>query len=104
MRVDLTTFGLEPPEKSKTGRAQQTEAAATGAAGIGATTTPALDQANFSFDRTRVQSLAAQVLAQPEIRLAKVQPLQQAIGNGEYSVPPGLVANAIVSELAGAQG
>ena len=77
MRVDFTTFGLEPPEPGKT---------------------------RFSFDQTRVQSLEAQVLAQPEIRAAKVQSLQQAIGNGNYSVPASQVADAMVGELSGTQG
>jgi flagellar biosynthesis anti-sigma factor FlgM len=51
-----------------------------------------------------VQSLEAHVLAQPEIREAKVQSLQQAIGNGEYSVPVSQVADALISELDGAHG
>jgi len=52
-----------------------------------------------------VQSLEAQVLAQPEVRQAKVQSLQQAIGNGEYSVSAGQVAAAMASDLGvGAQG
>ena len=57
------------------------------------------DQTRFSFDQTRVQSLEAQVLAQPEIRQAKVQSLQQAIGNGEYSVSAGQIADAMASDL-----
>jgi flagellar biosynthesis anti-sigma factor FlgM len=51
-----------------------------------------------------VQSLEAHVLAQPEIREAKVQSLQQAIGKGEYAVPASLVADALVTELGGATG
>ncbi|HKM86291.1 MAG TPA: flagellar biosynthesis anti-sigma factor FlgM [Terriglobales bacterium] len=98
MRVDFTTFGVEPPDKSKTGRAGPT-----GESGNGATSsTSGLDQTRFSFDQTRMQSLEAQVLAQPEIREAKVQSLQQAIGNGEYSVPASRVADAMVSELGSA--
>jgi flagellar biosynthesis anti-sigma factor FlgM len=98
MRVDFTTLGLEPPEKGKTGRAGQAEAAATGAS-----STSGPDRTRFSFDQTRVQSLESHVLAQPEIREAKVQSLQQAIGKGEYSVPASRVADALVSELVGAQ-
>jgi len=60
-----------------------------------------VDQTRFSFDQTRVQALEAQVLAQPEIRQAKVQALQQAIGNGEYSVSAGQVADAMASDLGG---
>lgn len=97
MRVDFTTFGLEPPERGKTGRAGQTEAV-----GTGASSSSGLDQTRFSFDQTRVQSLAAHVLAQPEIREAKVKSLQQAIGNGEYSVPASQIADALVSELGAA--
>jgi flagellar biosynthesis anti-sigma factor FlgM len=62
-----------------------------------------VDQTRLSFDQTRVQSLEAHVLAQPEIREAKVQSLRQAIGNGGYSVPASQVADALISELSGAQ-
>jgi flagellar biosynthesis anti-sigma factor FlgM len=99
MRVDFTTSGLEPPEKSTTGRAGNAAGAGTEASSISG-----VDQTRLSFDKTRVQSLEAHVLAQPEIREAKVQSLQQAIGNGEYSVPASLVADALVSEHGGARG
>jgi flagellar biosynthesis anti-sigma factor FlgM len=99
MRVDLTTFGVEPPENSKTGRAGHTGGAGI-ATGSAAASTSVLDETRFSFDQTRVQSLGAQVLAQPEIRGAKVEALQEAIGKGEYSVPPSQVADALVSDLA----
>ena len=99
MRVDFTTSGLEPPEKSTTGRARHAAGAGTEANSISG-----VDQTRFSFDQTLVQSLEAHVLAQPEIREAKVQPLQQAIGKGEYSVPASLVADALVTELGGATG
>jgi flagellar biosynthesis anti-sigma factor FlgM len=112
MRVDFTSRGVEPPENGKTGRGGQT--AASGTSGSSASSnlssspsssTLGLDQTRLSFDHIRVQSLEAQVLAQPEIRQAKVQSLQQAIGNGEYSVSAGQVAAAMASDLgAGAQG
>jgi len=95
MRVDFTTFGLEPAEKGKPGSAGQA-----GAAPNVAGNTAGADETRFSFDQTRVQSLEAQVLAQPEIRDAKVQELQNAIGNGAYSIPPSQVADAMVSEWA----
>jgi flagellar biosynthesis anti-sigma factor FlgM len=100
MRVDFTTSGLEPPEKGRTGRVGHTDPTGTDA-GTGASS---VDQTRFSFDQTRVQSLEAHVLAQPEIREAKVQSLQQVIGKGEYSVPASLVADALVSELGGVTG
>ena len=100
MRVDFTTLGLDPPEKGTTGRAGKTADA-----GTGANRASGLDRTRFSFDQTRVQSLEAQVLAQPEIRQAKVESLQQAIGKGEYSVPASRVADALVNELSsGTQG
>ena len=104
MRVDLTSRGVEQPENSKTGRAGQTGASGTtasSASSSSSSSTLGLDQTRFSFDHIRVQSLEAQVLAQPEIRQAKVQALQQAIGNGEYSVSAGQVAAAIANELRG---
>ncbi len=108
MRVDFTSFGVEPPENGKTGRAGQTgasETVASSASGSTSSSTSGLDQTRFSFDQARVQSLEAQVLAQPEIRQDKVQPLQQAIANGEYSVSAGQVADAMASALgAGTQG
>ncbi|HKM46322.1 MAG TPA: flagellar biosynthesis anti-sigma factor FlgM [Terriglobales bacterium] len=107
MRVDLNTFGVEPPDRGTTGHAGQTGAARTEASdttGSASGSTAGVDQARFSFDQTRVQTLAARVLAQPEIREAKVQALQQSIGKGDYSVPPSQIADALVSELGGAQG
>ena len=112
MRVDLTSRGVEQPENSKTGRAGQTGASGTTASSASSSTSSSAsssssssalgsDQTRFSFDHIRVQSLEAQVLAQPEIRQAKVQALQQAIGNGEYSVSAGQVADAMASDLGG---
>jgi flagellar biosynthesis anti-sigma factor FlgM len=106
---------VQPPDTGKTGRATQTGdsgSGATHASGRTSSSTPSspassstagLDQTRFSFDQTRVESLEAQVLAQPEIREAKVRWLQQAIGNGEYSVPASQVADALVSALGGAE-
>lgn len=111
MRVDFTNFGVEPPDQGKPGRAAQTGNSGSGASsGIKGSTsssassnassnTSGVDQTRFSFDQARVQSLQAQVLAQPEIREAKVRSLQQAIGNGEYSVPASRIADALVADL-----
>ena len=113
MRVDFTAFGAEPPEQSKPGRAaqtsaQKTDAAKTEASGVSGnassstlSSTSAVDEARFSSDPARIQSLTNQVLAQPEIRQSKVDALQQAIGNGEYSISPSQVADAMVSDLGG---
>jgi flagellar biosynthesis anti-sigma factor FlgM len=104
MRVDYTTFGTEPPDNSKTGRAGQTEGAETAASKTSGSNSRGLDEANFSSDPTRVQTLQAQVLAQPEVREAKVQSLQQAIGNGNYSFSAGQIADGLVSDFGEAQG
>jgi len=108
MRVDLTTFGVEPPDNGKTGRAGQSRNSGSGASSStsisSSISNPSADQASFSFDQARVQSLQARVLAQPEIREAKVQSLQQAINNGEYSIPASQVADALVHELSGELG
>ncbi|MGO8984929.1 MAG: flagellar biosynthesis anti-sigma factor FlgM [Terriglobales bacterium] len=109
MRIDFTQFGADPPESSKTSRVGQNAGAGSGAgstAGAGSSGVSSdgagLDPTRFSFDQTRVASLASQVLAQPEVRGARVRELQLAVSNGEYSVPPGKVADAIVSELGAA--
>jgi flagellar biosynthesis anti-sigma factor FlgM len=102
MRVDFTSLGAEAPENNKTNRAGSsggTEAEAIQSASGTKDSATGTDQARFSFDRTRVQSLANHVLAQPDIRETKVRSLQQAIGNGEYSVRPSQVADALVAEL-----
>jgi flagellar biosynthesis anti-sigma factor FlgM len=111
MRVDLATLGVEPPDNSKPGGAGQTGGAETATAGAlpsssnrisnsASDSNSGLDQASFSFDQPRLQSLGAQVLAQPEIRDNKVQALQDAIGRGEYSVLPSQVADALADDLA----
>jgi len=101
MRVDFTNFGFEPPEKSKPGRSGQTGTAASATSApssSAAAGSDGADQASFSFDQTRVQSLASQALAAPEVRQAKVEPLQQAVASGDYQVDPGKVAEAILAE------
>jgi flagellar biosynthesis anti-sigma factor FlgM len=103
MRIDATNLAPEPPEKSTTGPAAE----ASNSASAGTSATPdrtsaniyGSDQASFSYDQTRVQTLKAQVLAQSDVRDSKVKPLQQAIENGEYSVPASHVAEALASEL-----
>jgi flagellar biosynthesis anti-sigma factor FlgM len=112
MRVDFTTYGVESQDNGKTGRAGQAAGSGNATGGVpggtssgpsSSTSVQFQDETRFSFDQTRVQSLQAQALAQPEIREAKVQSLQQAIGNGEYSVSASQVADALVSAMGGAQ-
>jgi len=100
MRIDQATLGVQPPENSKTGRAVPTGAAGIAAGSVSGSAS-GTDQTQFSFDPARVEALTTQALAQPEIRGARVQALQQAIGNGEYSVSPRQVADALAGDLAG---
>ena len=105
MRVDLTTFGVEPPDSGKPSRAGQTGASgSTNAAASTSERTSGHDQTRFSFDQARVEALKAQVLAQPEIRAARVRPLEQAIREGEYTVPAGRIADALIREATGSGG
>jgi flagellar biosynthesis anti-sigma factor FlgM len=104
MRIDLTTSGLEQPENSKAGRARQsgtTSNQASASASASTAESAGVDRTQFSFDRTRVQTLAALALAAPEIRQTKVAGLGQAISNGEYSVDAGKVADAMTAEFSG---
>jgi flagellar biosynthesis anti-sigma factor FlgM len=103
MRIDLTTSGLEQPENSQAGRARQSGTTANqGSASASTAASAGVDRTQFSFDGTRVQTLAAQALAAPEIRQTKVAGLGQAISNGEYSVDAGKVADAMTAEFSGA--
>ena len=95
MRVNLTTYGPEPPDNNKTSRAAQS-----------ATPTPTADttgtdQTRFSFDQARVQSLEAEVMAQPEIRGQKVGALQSLLAAGQYTVSNAQLAQAMMDELSG---
>lgn len=105
MRVDLTMFGVEPPDSGKARRAGQAGASSsTSAASSTSGSASGHDQTRFSFDQARVQSLEAQVMAQPEIRAAKVEPLEQAIRKGEYSLPASRIAEALIREATGNRG
>jgi flagellar biosynthesis anti-sigma factor FlgM len=105
MRVDLTTSGVGPPDSGKASRAGQPGASgSTNLAASVSGSTSGQDQTRFSFDQARVEALNAQVLAQPEIRAAKVGPLEQAIRKGEYSVPAGQIADALIREATASLG
>jgi flagellar biosynthesis anti-sigma factor FlgM len=95
MRVDFNNFAAEWPDSNQSGRAGQARTARSSAAS--ATTADASSET--SLGKIQVPTLAAQVLAQPEVRTAKVQSLQDAIESGEYSVVPSQVADAMASEF-----
>lgn len=105
MRVEFTNLGLEPPEKNKPGRATQTGTiasppAASERASAAAAPSAAVDRTRFSFDQARVASLKAKVLAAPELRQEKVEPLERAVASGNYSVDSRRVADAMAAEFA----
>jgi flagellar biosynthesis anti-sigma factor FlgM len=96
MRVDLTAYGPQPPDNSKASRSGQSPATPTATS-----STPAVDQTRFSFDQARVQSLEAQVMAQPEMREQKVASLQKLLASGSYRVSDAQIAQAMFAEWAG---
>jgi len=101
MRVEFTNIGLEP-EKNKPGRAAQAGTAASlPVAGENSSdqASAGVDSTRFSFDQPRVASLETEALAAPEVRQEKVAPLQQAIDNGNYTVDPNKIADAIAAEF-----
>jgi flagellar biosynthesis anti-sigma factor FlgM len=106
MKVDFTNSAPDAAEMSKSNRAVPGGAPGVAVGGTAVNTVAEtgnlpVDQTSFSFDQGRVQALAAQVLAQPEVRGAKVQALQQAITGGRYSVSSGQIADALAQDLAG---
>jgi flagellar biosynthesis anti-sigma factor FlgM len=94
MRVDLNQLATEPLQKSKPDR---TRAAAAGGEHANEIAIP--DQTHFSFDQSRVKSLASQALAHPEVRQQRVDLLRQSLGKGEYSISDSRVADAVIADL-----
>ena len=95
MKVGLSTHGLEPPDREKTGPASPAPAS-----DVHENEAARGEQA-FSFDQKRLQNLEAQAIAQPEVREQKVEALRQAIGKGEYAVSDVQIADAMIAELCG---
>jgi flagellar biosynthesis anti-sigma factor FlgM len=95
MRVNLSTNGMEPPDKGTSARIRHPEPI------LRESATAGVDQARFSFDQARVQALETQVLAQPDLRGTKVTALEQAIAKGEYAVSASQVADAMLADLGG---
>jgi len=99
MRVELRAHGSEGPEQAKTDQTRKTPGSATQESGAARPV-----QARFSFDKARVQTLEAAVLAQPEVREQKVDALRQAVGKGEYAVSDTQIADAISADFGAAAG
>jgi flagellar biosynthesis anti-sigma factor FlgM len=105
MRVDFTNLGLQQPEKSKSGRAAPARATSPPVTNETASNSNStgLDEARFSFDQTRVQSLATQALGAPDVRPEKVGPLQDSVASGQYKVDATQVAEAMAADLRSAR-
>jgi anti-sigma28 factor (negative regulator of flagellin synthesis) len=94
MRVDLYTGKLEAPDRAKTERSAHADAPRASEASL-------QDSATITFDQVRLRGLEAAVMAQPEMRDAKVVFIRQTIGNGEYAVTGDQLTDAVLNELAG---
>jgi len=89
MRIDLNQLSLGNVGNEVNGKK---------VAGKHSGSTSPEDKASFSSDSLDIPSLEAQVLASPDIRQDKVEALRQAIQNGEYSVEPDKIAQAILQQ------
>ena len=97
MRVDLTTYGLEPPDKGQDkAKVSRTSLSEQGSNSVAA------DQAKFTFDQARVSALEMKVMAQPEVRDQKVELLRQAVGKGQYAVQDSQIADSVLADVQGA--
>jgi flagellar biosynthesis anti-sigma factor FlgM len=103
MRVDYGRVGVDLPEASPE-QAKASRAGQNSAVDSASSTVSSADQTRLTFDQAKVQSLQAQVLAEPEIREGKVGALRQSISDGEYAVPASQIAEAIVGEVGGVGG
>ena len=97
MKIDPNA-GLTPAAAGEAASTNPKPASA--ASGAGA---PVTDQAEITYDRARVNALAAQVNALPEIRREKVAALQSAVKQGTYQVSPEQTAEALIAELRASQ-
>jgi flagellar biosynthesis anti-sigma factor FlgM len=93
MRVDLYTGKLEAPDKAKAERSASAAVSGTSKASL-------QDRATITFDQAKLRGLEATVMAQPEMREAKVISIRQTIGKGEYAVTGDQLADAVVNDLA----
>ena len=89
MRIDLNG---RIPEAEANRNLENASKAPAGAKGF------ASEEARLSLDHARVQSMAAQVAAAPEIRREKVAALQGALRNVSYQIGPGQIAEAMLNQ------
>jgi flagellar biosynthesis anti-sigma factor FlgM len=61
------------------------------------------DETDLSANLQKVQELKTHLANLPDVRLERVQVLQNAISNGTYEVDAGKIADAMMNDLAGKQ-
>ena len=59
------------------------------------------DETDLSAGLAKVQDLKTQLANLPEVRLARVKELQEAVLSGTYEVGAGKIADAMMTDLAG---
>jgi negative regulator of flagellin synthesis FlgM len=72
----------------------------------GGTSQPSVDSVNITDSARRLSALALAVHDAPEVDTARVDALQQSIGNGQYTINPDLIADRLLQmeqDLGGAQ-
>jgi len=92
MRIDLNQLSLGNVGRDENGKK---------VGGKSSSPSTPQDKATFSSDSLDLPSLEAQVMASPELRTDKIMALRQAIQNGEYTVEPDKVAQAILQQTKG---
>lgn len=89
MRIDLNSPLQRGIETEKSGKSSQSSTARASRVG---------DDAGLLEDSVTLSSLATKALESPEVRQDKVDGLRQAIQNGQYSVDPYQVAEAMLND------
>jgi negative regulator of flagellin synthesis FlgM len=94
MRIDLyNTAASQAGSLADSMRANAEKSSAPGATGEG-------DRATLTSGAGSIASLVSQAMSAPEIRQAKVESLQQAIGSGQYKIDADQIAGAMIDEHA----
>lgn len=94
MRIDL----FNSAATQITGEANSQSASTRGIAAGDSESTG--DRTTLTSGSAAISSLVSQAMSTPAIRQDKVQSLQQAIANGQYSIDPHQIAGAMIDEHA----
>lgn len=91
MRIDLNFGNVESVETSASRRTNE------GTKELNRTSKH--DDAVLSSGDSNVSKLTAAALAVPDVRTERVAELRSSISNGNYSIEPGAIANALMNDL-----